>query len=279
MTPPAGYLLGPGDQVSIFVPETDEINGKTFRIDTNGDLSLPLIGHLQASGLTLSQLEQACEAKLKGYMNAPHASVSLVTFGSQPVSVLGAVNAPGTHQLEGRKTLFEVLSSAGGLRTDASFEVKITRDLKWGRIPLPQTKIDSSGQSYVASVNLDDIINATDTSQNILIYPGDSISVPRADLIFVVGAVIKPGGIALAEGLQKTAAANHAKILRLVAGSSARTEIPIDLKHLMRGKNADIQLQANDILFVPNSGAKSIGYRTMDAVVSSAIGMAVYGHF
>jgi len=154
-------------------------------------------------------------------------TISLVNFGSQPISVLGAVNTPGIRQLEGRKTLFEALSLAGGLRPDAGYQVKITRDLKWGQIPLPQARTDASGQSSVVSIKLSDIIDATDPTENIEILPGDAISVPRAELVYVIGSVVKSGGFALnehssisalqalslAEGLQKTAASDKARIM------------------------------------------------------------------
>jgi polysaccharide export outer membrane protein len=127
--------------------------------------------------------------------------------------------------------------------------------------------------------------------ENISIMPGDTIFVPKADLIYVVGSVTKPGGfpigeketlsalqvVSLAQGLQKTAAANKAKILRVVPGSQSRTEIAVNIKLLMAGKTSDIPLQADDILFIPNSGAKSAGLRTVDAIVNAASGLAIYG--
>jgi polysaccharide export outer membrane protein len=141
----------------------------------------------------------------------------------------------------------------------------------------------------VAAIKVSDIIDATDPSQNIPILPGDSISVPKADLVYVVGSVIKAGGfalnehssisalqlISLAEGLQKTAAADHARILRTVPGSNDRSEIALNLKKLMSGKNADIQLKPNDILFVPNSSAKVAEQRTIDILVST-VGVAIW---
>jgi len=290
----SAYILGPGDQISVFVQDiSEEFANKTFRIDTDGELSLPVIGHIRAGGFSISRLEAESKSRLKHVLKDPQVSISLVNFGSQPVSVLGAVNSPGIRQLEGRKTLFEALASAGGLRPDAGYQVKITRDLKWGDIPLPDAQTDPTHHSSVASVKLNDIIGATDPAVNILILPGDAISVPRADLVYVVGSVNKPGGfalnehsslsalqvISLAEGLQKTAASNRARILRSVPGSSDRTEIALNLRKLMNGKNADVQLQPNDILFIPNSGAKAIRDRTLETAIASLTGMAIYGRF
>lgn len=288
--PPSGYILGPGDQISVIVEELpEEFANKTFRVDTNGELSLPLIGRIQASGLSIASLEEESKSRLDHILKDPQVTISLVNFGSEPISVLGAVNSPGVRQLEGHKTLFEVLSSAGGLRPDASYQVKITRDLKWGRIPLPQAQTDVSGRSSVASIKLSDIIDATNPTENIEILPGDTISVPRAELVYVIGSVVKSGGFALnehssisalqvlslAEGLQKTAASDRARIMRSVPGSPNRLEIPINLKKLLDGKIADVRLEPNDILFVPNSGAKVAGQRTID-IVAGAAGAAIW---
>jgi polysaccharide export outer membrane protein len=294
MTPqsPTGYILGPGDQLSMFVADLpDEFADKTFRIDTSGDISVPVIGHLHAAGLTTDQLEQSARAHLTNVLKNPEVTVSLAVYGSQSVSTLGSVNAPGIRQIEGHKTLFEMLSASGGLRPDAGYEVTVSRDLKYGPIPLPQVRIEASGQTSVVSIKLKDLMSNAKPAENITIFPGDTISVPKADVVYAVGSVMKPGGfplneheslsalqvVSLAEGLQKTAATDKARIIRLEPGSDKRIEIAVNLKELMAGKGSDMQLQANDILFVPNSNAKSVGYRTIDSIVAAATGLAVYG--
>jgi polysaccharide export outer membrane protein len=288
------YLLGPGDQITVFVADLpDEFADKTFRVDSAGDVSLPVIGHLHAAGLTTSGLEAATKVKLLHVLKNPEVSIALAGLGSQSVSVLGAVNQPGIRPLEGHKTLFEMLSASGGLRPDAGYLVNVTRDLKWGRIPLPESAIDPSGTCSVANIRLKDIINATNPADNIVIFPGDTISVPRAELVYAVGSVVKPGGfplneheslsalqiVSLAEGLSKTAASDRAKILRTIAGKPQRIEIAVNIKQLMAGKGSDVQLQADDILFIPNSGAKSVGYRAIESIVTAATGVAVYGRY
>jgi polysaccharide biosynthesis/export protein len=285
-----GYVLGPGDQVSVIVQDLpDEFANKVFRIDTNGDLSLPIVGHIQAEGLTITRLEGELKLQLTHILKNPSISVVLVNFGSQPVSVLGSVNTPGVRQIEGRKTLFEVLSAAGGLRQDAGYEVNVTRDLKWGPIPLKQARTDASGRSSVASIRLSDIIDAANPNENIIILPGDDISVPRAQLVYVIGSVVKSGGFALnehssisvlqavslAEGLQKTAASDRARILRTVPGSASRTELAVDLKKLLDGRIADVPLKPNDILFIPTSRGKVVTQRSIDVMISMA-GAAIW---
>ena len=293
-TASSDYVLGAGDQLSLVVPDLDdEFTDKTFRIDMSGDLSLPHVGRLHAAGLTTAALETEIDARLGRVLKNPQAVVSLASFGSQAVSILGAVNSPGIRQLEGGKTLFEVLSLAGGLRPDAGYIINITRNLQNGRLPLPDAQIDSTGQCSTASVKVKTIMDGRDTAENIMILSGDTISVPKADLVYAVGSVVKPGGfllneheslsalqvVSLAEGLQKTAAPEKAKILRAVPGSATRTEIAVNLKQLMSGKGEDFQLKPDDILFIPTSAAKSAGYRTLDSIISMTTGMAVYGRY
>ena len=290
---PSNYALGPDDQITLYVADAEEISGKAMRIDMRGDINLPMAGRIHAADLTADQLETEIESRLKRYFKKPDVVVSITEFRSQPISVLGAVTTPGVHQLEGRKTLFEVLSLAGGLRPDAGSIVRITRKLEWGPIPLPGATTDSTGQFSVASVSVKSIMDASNPAENITVKPQDVISVSKADLVYVVGCVHKPGGfvlgqddsisalqvLSLAEGLDKTAAPEKAKIMRAVAGQSSRTEIAINLKKLMAGKGADLPLRSNDILFVPNSAAKSVGTRTAEAAIQIATGVAIYGRY
>jgi polysaccharide export outer membrane protein len=289
-----GYILGPGDQISVFVADLpDEFADKTFRIDSAGDVSLPVIGHLHATGLTTTGLEAEAKTRLVHVLNRPDVSITLAAFGSMSVSVLGAVNAPGVRLIDSPKSLFEMLSASGGLAPDAGYYVKVTRNLSQGRIPLADSTVDLPGKVSVATIKLKDILNSTSSSENITIMPGDTIAVPKADIVYAVGSVMKPGGfplyehesltalqiISLAQGLQKSAASDKAKILRIVPGSTNRTEIAVNLKQLMAGKGSDVTVYANDILFVPNSAGKSAGYRAIDAIVAAATGVAVYGRY
>lgn len=290
----ADYVLGPGDQLSLSIPGLeDQYNNKIFRIDAGGETTFPLVGRVHASGLTTAALEIELQTRLNPILKDPEVVVAITSFGSQPVSVLGSVRNPGIVQLQGRRTLFEVLSMAGGLLPDAGYAAQVTRSLANGAIPLPNTQQDSKAQVSVASIRLKNIINKPDGSENIEILPGDTISVPKAGVVYVVGSVAKPGGftldeneslsalqaVSLAEGLQTTSASSKAKILHAVPGSATRTEIPVNLNRLMAGKSSDMQLYAGDILFVPTSNAKKVGFRTMEAIIQAAIYVPVYGGF
>ena len=283
------YVLGAGDLIALDVTNLkDEFANKAFRIDLQGDVNIPMAGRIHASGLTLAEFEGQAAQRLVRYVKDPEVVATVMEFNSQPVSVLGAVNNAGVKQVAGSKNLFEVLSLAGGLRTDAGSTIMITRSLDKGLIPLPDAKTDASGKFSVGSVSVKTILNATDPSENIVILPGDIISVSKADVIYAVGDVAKPGGfqlnqeenlsalkvLSLAGGLTRTAAQDRAKILRTVAGSANPTEIAVNLKQVMAGKAPDVPLQPNDILFVPNSSAKSTSYKALD-IMGMAAGYAV----
>jgi polysaccharide export outer membrane protein len=287
---PAAYVLGPDDQIALQAPDIEEISGKPVRIDLGGNINLPLIGGVQAAGLTAVELQTRLKDRFKKYVKNPDITVSITEFRSQPVSVLGAVQNPGVYQLQGDKNLFGVLSLAGGLRPDSGATVKMTRRLQWGRLPLPNAADDPTGQYSVASIPLRSIMGAANPAENIAIKPQDVISVPRADMIYAVGAVRKSGGfvlgehesisalqaLALAEGLDRTASPQNAKILRTTENSPNRTEIPVDIKKILAGTSADIALKADDILFIPTSAAKNVALRTFEAAIQIGTGVAIY---
>ena len=205
-------------------------------------------------------------------------------------SVLGAVNQPGVHQVAGHKTLLEMISLAGGVRPDAGYSIRITRQVEWGCIPLPGATLDASGQFTVAQVKLQDIMEAKVPEENIQILPHDVISVPKAELVYVTGDVKKSGGfilgekqnmsvlqaISMAEGLGPAPDTKHAKILRMTPGADQRTEIPVDLKTILAGKGQDVPLQGNDILFVPDSTGKKVALRALEAAITTGTGLAIY---
>ena len=284
------YVLGPDDQVSVSVLDLPEISDKTYRIDLNGFIKLPLVaGRIQAAGLTVEQLEDKIAGILKTILKDPQVTIAVVAFRSEPVSVLGSVRNPGVVHLEGRATLMDVLSAAGGLADDAGYRVKIVRRREFGRIPLPSAVDDASGEYSVAEVDTKEILDASNPAQNILICPQDEITVPRGEMIYVVGTVPRSGGfvlqqratlsvlqaLSLAGGTDRGANTKNTKILRAAPGGGARVEIPVNLTAVLRGKAPDVGMQAGDILFVPASASKKTLLRIGDIAAGTA-GMAIY---
>lgn len=284
------YLLGPDDQITVRAPDAEELNDKPIRIDMSGHIRLPMAGRIMAAGLTVEQLEAAITSRLKPFIKEPDVAVTVMEFRSQPVSVIGSVKTPGVQQLQGRKSLVEILSLAGGLAEDAGHSAKITRRMEWGRIPLASAVDDPSGRFSVATVNIQEIMAATNPAQNILIAPEDVISVPRAEMVYVIGQVPKPGGyilgehetfsvlkaLSLAGGIDHGASPQKARILRPVSGTANRSEIPVNLKTIMAGTEGDVALQAEDILFVPTSAPKKAMARAAEAAIQLTTGIVLY---
>jgi polysaccharide export outer membrane protein len=284
------YLLGPEDELALSAPELDILPGKTVRVDGEGDLQVPMVGRVHVAGLTVQQSEQELNKRLKTYIRDPQVAIDVKELRSQPASVLGAVNSPGIHQVQGHKTLMEMISMAGGVRQDAGYSIRITRQMDWGCIPLSNSTIDASGRFSVAQVNLQSIMDAKTPEENIQILPHDVITVPKAEMVFVTGEVKKSGGfilgehqsmsvlqaVSLAEGLGQTADKKHAKILRLNPGADQRVEIAVNLKGILEGKSNDVTLQGNDILFIPGNAGKKVALRVIEAAIQTGTGVAIY---
>ena len=290
---PHSYLLGADDTLVVQVLEGGESSTQSVTVGMDGEVNLPFVGRLQVVGLTAKQLEGELEKRLKAYIRDPQVAVSVTEFRSQAISILGAVQSPGVHQLRGEKTLLEVLSVAGGTRQDAGHRIKITRRLDWGRIPLPTAKDDPTGGFSVAEVDIKQIMEAENPAENIRVMPHDVISVPRANMVYVIGQVGRSGGyilserktisvlevLALAGGLAGNAKPKQARILRPQQGSDERIQIPINLQAVMQGKVEDAFLQAEDILFVPTSGSKIVAKAAVKAALAIGTGVAIYAGF
>jgi len=289
----SSYVLGADDLLSIRVLQAPELVEKPVRIDLNGSIELPYIGRIRAAGSTIELLKTELQSRFTSIVRDPQITISVEEFRSQPVSILGAVNTPGVHQIRGKKTLVEVLSLAGGLRQDAGNSIKITRRLEWGRIPLSSAIEDSSKQFSIANVDLRALMEAKDPSVNILVLPDDVISIPRAEMVYVVGEVTRTGGfvlneresmslleaLTLAGGLNHEAAAQSARILRITkTGDTDRTEIPVNVKKILTGQAKDIQLLPEDIFFIPGSVAKRASLRAVEAAIQIGTGVVVWRH-
>jgi polysaccharide biosynthesis/export protein len=290
---PPGYILGPQDALNIHVTDLMEFDPKTLgavRIDDQGNVHLPLAGRIHAAGLTIEQMEKEVAARLSKVMKNPEVAISIAEFRNHPVSVLGAVKNPGVYQVTGPKTLFEVLSLAGGLNPDASNRIKITRPASSGPLPLANARQDLKGAFSIGELNVRDVMDAKSPDNNIQVLPDDVITVPKADLVYVVGAVHRSGGfplnekehisvlqaVSLAEGLDKVAGASHARILRQSEPGAERTELAVNVQQILEGRAKDVPLQANDILFIPTNAAKSVSLRALEAAVQVATGMAIW---
>ena len=285
------YTLGPEDTLSIRVLDMEELGSAPYAIDLRGNISLPRVGLVHAAGLTVDQLQAELTARFREFLQNPSVSILVADYHSQPVLILGAVTSPGVRQIRGNKTLFEVISESGGLSANAGSSINITRREEWGKIPLPNAHESSDRAFTTAEVNIRSVMDAKNPQENIPIKPNDIITVPKAQMVYVLGSVKRPGGfvlserpnlsvmeaLAMAEGLDSSARATKARILRPDPITRARSEIPINVKKIMNGDGADAPLLANDILFIPRNTGKAISNRAIDSMVALGTGLVIYG--
>jgi polysaccharide export outer membrane protein len=264
--------ISAGDLVDLTVFDTPELSTK-LRVDEHGLITLPLAGSLPVAGLTADQAGRAIESRLRqtDVLKDPHVSVTVLEYNSQGVTVLGEVRNPGVYPLMGAHGLLDLLSAAGGVTSNASKDVTVThRDDPQHPVSV---KVETKGSNAIA--------------YDIDIRPGDKIMVLRAGIVYVVGDVGRPGGflienndrltvlqaVALAQGTNRTASLNHARLIRKTDGT--RAEVPIPLKKILDNKAEDQALADGDILFIPSSGAKS-ALRTMEGILPSAASASIY---
>ena len=275
-SPPAEIpklVIGRGDliEVSVFgAPDFD----KQVRVSDDGEIVLPFISAVVVEALTTRQAEDVIAQKLSagGFFNNPRVSVFVKDYVTQGISILGEVQRPGIYQMLGSRTLLDAISMAGGTTQKAGRAVSITHRASPNS---PETATLSNGDA---------------AQNNVQLHPGDIVLISKAGIVYVVGAVRQPTGIvlenpsltvlqaiAMAQGTEPTAALNSAKLIR--KSSTAPTEISIPLKRILAGKSPDVRVQADDIVFIPNSAAKAAGRRGIEAILQAATGISMYGRF
>jgi polysaccharide export outer membrane protein len=261
------YTLGPNDQILVRAPEAEEINEKPFRIDADGNINLPLVGRVHAAGMTQQELENDLVKRLREYIREPQVIVTVVQFRSEPVFFVGAFRSPGIYPLQGRRTLVEMLTAVGGLQPNAARQVKLTRRAEYGAIPLPGAVEDPEKKVSTVEISMGSLRENVNPAEDILLQPYDVISVGRAELVYVNGEVGKIGGIELGErdsisiaqvltmagGFTKDAQRGKVRILRPILNTNRRASIEVDVKRVFEGKDLDVPLLPNDILYVPRS--------------------------
>ncbi len=282
------YVLGPGDEVRLWVFGMDDIGEQVYRVDSSGVLDVPYLGQIQASGRTIKMIRDELRGRAGKYVLEPEVSVNLLQRKSSPVSVLGSVKAPGVYQLESPRSLLEVLSLAGGLTEDAGHSVLIATEV-WRDVLTEGGKAERRKVVETKEISLKPLLRGESPENNVIVYPNSVVSVPRADMTFVIGAVKKPGAIVLADeksvsvlqalsaagGFTEMAAPGKAKILRIEEGT-VRREIPVDLKKVMKGKTKDIAMYSGDVLMIPSSAMKQMRQKAFETSLAILAGVIIW---
>ena len=289
VTSAQGHRFGPDDSFVVRGQDIDEIGTTPFRVDPSGSVTLPLIGNIHAAGLTVGELEAEINGRLKKFIKNPAVSVTVAEVHSHPISVFGAVNSSAVYQAQGAKNIVEVIAMAGGLRNDASNTLTVTRMVENGSLPLAGAQLDPSEKFWVAKVDLAKLMTGERPQDNIQLQPNDVLSVEKAALVYVIGDVNRAGAIPLvgrltvtqalakSEGLQRTAERKKIRILREVSGDPTPSEIPVDFTKVLNGTAKDPELQANDIIVIPNDMSRAVAVRTLEAMLQIGTGLIIWG--
>jgi polysaccharide biosynthesis/export protein len=302
---PRDTAIGTGDLLHVDVFDVPELS-RDVRVSETGDIGYPLIpGRIRANGLTTYQLEQKLAQLLieNGLVSHPQVSVSVREQTSQPVTVVGAVVRPMVYQVVRRTTLLEILAQAGGITDNAGSEIMVTRNsapqdakaeadtaLPEDHDPTPVS--DLGPQSPTITIRLQDLLESGNPAFNIPVLGGDVVSVPRAGIVYVLGAGIsQPGGyvlqghgdqitvlkaVALAHGLTGFAKADDAVVMRDNYATGKRDVIPVRVKQIEHHKAEDVVLSSNDILYVPDSIGKKALVRGVETGITVGTGVALF---
>ena len=268
--------IAPGYLLAVDVLDDQDYSG-SFRVDVQGDIFIPYVNEVRVAGLTESQAraEVARVLREKGILINPQVVLTISEYSAAEVTILGEVNSPGKYPVLAPQPLSSVLGLAGGATTLAGSRITIT---------------SASSSAPVRTIAYSRTSPSADFSSE-MIGPGDTVEVERTGVIFVLGAVNRPGGyvmqegnklslleaISFAAGTSQTASTSNLFVLRTAADGSA-TQIAVPYKKITNGKSGDVALRDSDIVFVPSSTLKAIFVDTQ-AIINSAITSTIYKTF
>ncbi|MDQ3687538.1 MAG: polysaccharide export protein [Acidobacteriota bacterium] len=284
------YRIGAGDVLEVRVFNRPQLSRDAVRVDGRGTIRMPLIeGEIQAACRTEGELARDIADRYLKYQRNPQVDVFVKEYQSQPVAVIGAVNAPGRFQLQRRVRLLELLAFAGGPAERAGRGVQVVHTAATTiTCETPTTTdaqpsgADAGAEESIDSFNLSDVLRG-DNKANLYVRPGDIITILDAEQAFVVGNVLKPStiplkepitvsrAIAMAGGTMPDTKSNKIRIIRQALGSASRTEIMVDLEAIDKRRAEDVVLQANDIIDVPTSSGKRF-LRNIVSSIAPAVG-------
>ncbi len=286
VSPEEDYRIAPSDVVEVYVLRAPELSLE-YRVNAAGTIEMPFLGRVEARGKTVEELAADIADGLRdgGYLVDPQVSI-LFSQINRRFFIQGAVRQPGVYNIEGRPTLLELISIAGGLNGSYGGTAFIIRKVTSGvarSLPLPLIDDGTTPEAHpgyeLEKANINALLRGEFT-ENVAINPGDIVHLPEADVFFVAGEVNAPGSfslaegttlrqaISLAQGTSATASPGNAVIFREDGGD--KVEIPIDVSAIMRGQEEDLPILPNDIVVVPNSTLKSAFLPVVNAFGSAA---------
>jgi polysaccharide export outer membrane protein len=268
-------LIGPGDLLHLLVYDTPEMEQKA-RVTDAGKIPFNFLGSVAVAGMTPEQAAEQIEHRLiaAGVMIHPQVTVRVEAYATQNASVMGQVQKPGVYEIDTSRKVVDVLALAGGLT-----------DLADRHITIQRFGSEKKTVDYYYSNSA-----STAFSDDPLVYPGDTVIVPKAAMVYVMGDVAKPGGypintnnskmtvlqaIALAGYANHTAAVGKSKLVRENDGRVE--EINLEVGAMQKGKSPDVALLPDDVVYVPFSFMRNVGINGQ-GILASVASASIYAH-
>lgn len=276
------YRIGPGDVLDIRVFNRPQLSREAVRVEGNGLIRMPMVDEdIRAVCLTEIELGKEIAQRYLRYIRRPQVEVFIKEYQSQPVAVIGSVRNPSQFKLQRQVRLLELLSFVGGPNEKAGRNIQVVHTAPPS---LCETQLaaseDEDETKKISYYKLDETLNGQE-SANPLVRPGDIVNIIEADQVYIVGNVISPRAfllrepltvtraIAMAGGLLPDTKKDKIRIIRQFPGSTAKTEVLVDLKAIEKRQANDPFLQPNDIIDVPTSEGKRLVRSLLGAVVPS----------
>jgi polysaccharide export outer membrane protein len=281
------YRIGPYDVLELRVLGEPDMSASSLKVSADGYIQVPFVDEdIRAQCLTERELSVVVAEKLKKHLKFPEVHIGVKEYNSIPVAIIGAVNAPGRFRMERRVSLLELITFAGGVRTESGKTVTLVRQTS-------ETQCDNSavvaagGEDHVTEVISLKLLLEGGQEQNRLMRPGDIVIVPTADVIYVAGDVTRPNSFPLREGMTFTQALAQAggptptakkgsiRIVRQAPGKD-REIIAINLDAINKNQVPDPLMLPNDVIEVPNSGGKTF-FRNFMSALGGSVGSVPVG--
>jgi polysaccharide export outer membrane protein len=276
------YRIGPGDVLDIRIFNRPQLSRDAVRVEGNGMIRMPLIdAEIQAACKTEGELARDIKTGYLKFYRNPQVDVFIKEYHAREVAVIGAVTEQGRYQMQRRIRLLELISFAKGTTDKAGQTINIVRAPHADLCKSSSDSAANDAEGFI-SLRLNDTLRGEEKA-NPYVEPGDIITVPEADEVYVVGNVYHPQAlpmkdpisvsraIAMAGGPLRDSKTNRVRIVRRQPGSSTAAEMFVDLTAIRRKAAEDIALQPNDIVEVSESASKSM-IRSLLGVVAPSIG-------
>ena len=272
------YRIGPADVLDIRIYNRPHLSRENVRVEGNGMIRMPLIEtEIQAACQTEGELAKEISTRYAKYYKNLQVDVFIKEYHSRQVAVIGAVNDQSRFELQRRVRLLELLTYAKGPSPRAGQTVNIVHST--ASSPCKQPDEGATDTSAVfSSYKLSDVLQG-DPKSNPYLEPGDIVTIPEADQVYVVGNVFMPltislrepitltRAIAMAGGLKQDTRKDKIRVLRQEPGTTTRKEITVDLYAIEKKSSEDLALAPNDIIDVPTSAGKSFLRSLIQGVV------------